>query len=105
MTGRDLLLSLPGLQQQVLNGMDLKVNVIEQTASALALQSQRWVNRYLSQMRFVASPEGAQTLERKPGRVTGAVLGMAAGALFGVLLAVALGWWRQHRDEIVADDR
>lgn len=104
-SGRDLLLSLEGLQRQVMTGKDMSVNVIEQTANTLALQSSRWVNRYLASMRFVASPQGAQTRERKPGPAIGIVLGTALGGLFGVLLAIALAWWRQHRDQIVADDR
>lgn len=104
-SGRDLLLSLPGLQQQALSGLDLGQNAIETAANSLALQSRRWANRYLSQMRFVASPQGALTRVRKPGRVTGAALGTLVGGLLGVLLAVSLSWWRRHRNEIVADDR
>jgi LPS O-antigen subunit length determinant protein (WzzB/FepE family) len=100
-SGRDLLLSLPGLRQQVMTGRDLSVNVVEQTANALELQSRQWSNRYLSRVRFVASPLGAQMLERRPGRLTGVALGLAIGALLGMVLAVMLSWWGQHRDEIV----
>jgi len=103
-SGRDLLLSLPGLQQQVLAGKDMKVNVVEQTANALELESRRWVNRYLEQMRFVASPQGAQMLERKPGRAVGAAFGLTLGALLGAARAIALAWWRRHRDGIVSGD-
>jgi hypothetical protein len=104
-TGRDLLLSLPGLQNQAVAGRDLTNNAVERAANALALQGRRWSNRYLAQMRFVASPQGALTRVRKPGRVTGAALGMIVGGLLGVLLAVSVSWWRRHREEIVADDR
>jgi hypothetical protein len=104
-TGRDLLLSLAGLQNQAVAGRDLADNAVERAANTLALQSRRWSNRYLAQMRFVASPQGALTRVRKPGRVTGAALGMIVGGLLGVLLAVSLSWWRRHRDEIVANDR
>lgn len=102
-SGRDLLRSLGGILAQATSGKDMSVNVIEQTAGTLALEAREWSDRYLEQMRFVASPQGAQGQERRLGRLVGLVLGTIFGAGLGILVAVALGWWRQHRDGILVD--
>jgi LPS O-antigen subunit length determinant protein (WzzB/FepE family) len=104
MPGRDFLLSLPELLARSSADKDFSVNVIEQTINELTLQTRFWTNHYLEQLRFVVSPQGAHALERKPGRAVGLILGTILGGGIGVLLAIALGWWRQHRDGILIDE-
>lgn len=102
-SGRRLLEALGDLQKQALAGHDLSVNVVERTANAFELKRQRWTNTYVAKMRFVASPEGALKRVRIPGRIVGTSVGTILGGGLGVVLAVLLGWWRSHRDEILAD--
>jgi LPS O-antigen subunit length determinant protein (WzzB/FepE family) len=104
-SGRELLGKLPELRKQALLGKDESVGVVDQTSSEIALQYREWSDRYLEQMRFVASPEGAQSLERRPGRALGAILGLLFGSFVGISLAVTLAWWRRHRDNIVSNSR
>lgn len=103
-SARAFLTGLKQLHAELFAGQDMTVNILEQTSNALDLQRTKWNNNYLSQMRFVASPDGAQVRVRKPGRVIGVVVGTFLGLLAGVALAIFLSWWRRNRDVIVSDD-
>ena len=102
MSGRAFLESLKGIREQALKGQDLSLGAVELVANSIDLQREGWVSKYLSQMRFVAAPEGTQRPVRRMGLLTGVILGAAVGALLGVLLAGLAGWWRQNRAVIVA---
>lgn len=103
-SGRELLARLDAIKTSALGGSDLRDSAVEEVDNALQIQAQRWRNEYLEHMRFVTSPQGAQVNERKFGRAVGAVAGGAFGLMFGIILALALSWWRQNRDVIRAPD-
>ncbi len=50
-------------------------------------------------MRFVASPEGSEIRERKPGLKLGLVLGGLLGGMLGVFVALVRGWWRGEQGD------
>ena len=103
-SARAFLTGLKQLHEELFAGKDLAVNILEQTSNTLDLQREKWNSKYLSQMRFVASPDGAQVRVRKPGRVLGALIGSLLGALAGIALAVFVSWWRHNRDVIVSNE-
>lgn len=103
-SARAFLASLKNIHARALEGNDLSSSAVEEVANDLDLQRLGWENKYLSQMRFVAAPEGSQVLVRDIGFVAGLALGGALGSIFGVLVAILLAWWRKNRSIIVAPD-
>lgn len=101
-SGRTFLEALKNVQTSVFQGQDKSIDIIEQTWNELDVERENWANTYLQSMRFVASPEGTETKQRKPGLALGVVLGGMLGGMFGVMLAFIRAWWRSNRDEITA---
>lgn len=105
-SGRQILDGLAGVLTQAFAGQDRTNDVVEQAWNELDLQQDNWRNRYLEQMRFIASPEGAEVKERKAGLVVGLLLGVIGGTMIGVFVAFAIGWWRGGEFErAVVSDR
>lgn len=102
MVGQDFLKRLEGLQEATFADQDLKLDVVEQTANEIALQRQSWLDNYLERSRFVVSPDGGEQKRRKPGVAVGGLLGGVLGGFFGLLLAFALAWWHDNREEVLA---
>lgn len=98
-SGRDFIGQLATIQEAVFQGQDQSIDIVEQTWNALDIERANWNTTYLSGMRFVASPEGAEIRERKPGLKLGIVLGGLVGGMFGVLAALVRAWWRNEADE------
>jgi len=103
-TGRAFLLNLPTIQKSVFAEQDGTSDIVEQTSIELEVQLASWNSRYLDSMRFVTSPEGAQTKVRNPSLRIALVLGAVVGGLLGVLLAFLRAWWRTNREVVMADD-
>lgn len=103
-TGRAFLETLEEIHRAAFAGQDAAVDIVEATANELAIERANWNNGYLAGMRFVTSPEGAETRVRKPGFALGLVLGGMLGGMFGVLLAFLRAWWRDNRAVVVAED-
>jgi hypothetical protein len=103
-TGRAFLLSLKALKDLALANVGSTLDVVEHTANAFDVEREKWNSAYLSQMRFVVAPEGAEVRVRKPGRIVGTLGGGVLGFMFGAVLALVLAWWRVNRAVIVADD-
>lgn len=101
-TGRAFLEELKNIQATVFKSQDKSIDVVEQAWNELDLERENWTTTYLQSMRFVASPEGTEVKERKPGLALGVVLGGMLGGMFGVMLAFIRAWWRNNRDEITA---
>ena len=101
-TGRAFLEELKNIQTTVFKSQDKSIDIIEQTWNELDVERENWANTYLQSMRFVASPEGTEVKQRKPGLALGVVLGGMLGGMFGVMLAFIRAWWRNNRDEITA---
>ena len=99
-TGRALLDSLTNLQVAVFQHQDRSVNIIEQTWNELDLQRLGWNYHYLTGLRFVVSPEGAEFRQRKPGLILGVLLGGFLGGFLGLILALLRKWWRENRSYI-----
>ncbi|CAI06948.1 hypothetical protein ebA1500 [Aromatoleum aromaticum EbN1] len=93
-TGPTFLQGLPNIQAAAFQGQDKSVDIIEQTWNELDVERATWTNTYLQSMRFVASPEGTEVKERKPGLALGLVLGGLLGGMLGVFGALARAWWR-----------
>lgn len=102
-TGRAFLEELKTIQAAVFQGQDKSIDIVEQTWNELDVERESWTNTYLQGMRFVASPEGTEVKERKPGLALGVVLGGMLGGMLGVMLAFIRAWWRSNRDEITAN--
>lgn len=102
-TGRAFLEELKNIQAAVFQGQDKSIDIVEQTWNELDVERENWSNTYLQGMRFVASPEGSEVKERKPGLALGVVLGGMLGGMLGVMLAFIRAWWRSNRDEITAN--
>lgn len=101
-TGKAFLDDLKNIQAAVFQGQDKSIDIVEQTWNELDVQRANWVGTYLSSMRFVASPEGTEVKERKPGTALGIVLGGMLGGMLGVMIAFVRAWWRGNRDEVIA---
>lgn len=103
-SARGFLDSLKSIRARALEGHDLSLNAVEAVANDLDLQRLGWENKYLSQMRFIAAPEGSQVRVRDISLALGLMFGLTLGALLGILLAILLAWWRENRSVIVAPD-
>lgn len=95
-TGKDFIAELGNIQAAVFQDQDKTVDIIEQTWNELDVERANWNTIYLSRMRFVASPEGAEIKERKPGLKLGIVLGGLVGGMLGLLVALVRAWWRNE---------
>lgn len=104
-SGRTFLEELKSVQTSVFEGQNKSIDIIEQTWNELDVERENWTNTYLQSMRFVASPEGTETKQSKPGLALGVVLGGMLGGMFGVMLAFIRAWWRSNRDEITANPK
>ena len=94
--GRTFLEQLNVIQTAVFEGKDRSADIIEKTWNELDVERANWTNTYLSGMRFLASPDGSEVRQRKPGIALAVVLGLILGGMIGVLVALILGWWRGH---------
>jgi len=94
LSGRGYLEQLASLQDATFAAHDKQVDIIEQTWNELDLERTQWSNVFLSSVRFVASPEGTEVKQRKPGMVLSAVLGGMLGGMLGILIALIRAWWR-----------
>lgn len=92
--GGTFLAKLKDIQVAVFHGYDKSIDIVEQTWNELDVERERWLANYLSRMRFVASPEGAETIHRKFGYLLGGILGGLLGVVSGLLLALVLVWWQ-----------
>lgn len=101
-TGRAFLDELKNIQTSVFHTRDMSSDIVEQTWNQLDVERENWTNTYLQSMRFLASPEGTEQKQRRPGLTLGVVLGGMVGSIFGVMLAFAHAWWRNNRDKITA---
>lgn len=99
-TGRQILSQLSGIQLAVFQNQDKSTDIIEQTWNEIDIQRQNWNTNYLSNMRFVAPPQGSETKQRKTGLALGAILGGVLGGMLGLMLALILGWWRGEHNEV-----
>lgn len=97
-TGRAFLGELGSIQAAIFQGQDKSIDIIEQTWNELDVERTNWINTYLQAMRFVASPEGTEVKERKPGLALGLVLGGLLGGMLGVFGALVRAWWRGDSD-------
>lgn len=102
--GREFLSELAEIQKQILAHQDMNNDVVEAAANAFSVERANWSYTYLAGMRFVTSPEGAETRVRKPSLTVGVALGGMLAGLLGVLLAFSRAWWRDNRAIVVADD-
>lgn len=100
-TGRAFLGALGNIQTTVFQGQDKSIDIIEQTWNELDVERTNWTNTYLQAMRFVASPEGTEVKERKPGLALGVALGGVLGGMLAVMVAFIRAWWRNNRDQII----
>ena len=98
-TGPAFLAGLTDIQAAVFQGQDKSIDIIEQTWNELDVERETWNNTYLQGMRFVASPEGSEIRERKPGLKLGLVLGGLLGGMLGVFVALVRGWWRGEQGD------
>lgn len=98
-TGKTFLGELKNIQAAVFQGQDTSIDIIEQTWNELDVQRENWASTYLSSMRFVASPEGTEVKERKPGLALGLVLGGMLGGMLGVFGALMRAWWRGDEEK------
>lgn len=101
-TGRDFLHSLQSIHANVFQGQDKTIDIVEQTWNELDMQRENWSSNYLSSMRFVASPEGAEVKVRKPGLALGLVLGGMLGGMLGIMIALIRAWWRNEGETTAA---
>jgi hypothetical protein len=99
-TGRAFLEELRNIQSVVFQNQDKSIDIVEQTWNELDVERESWINTYLQGMRFVAPPEGTETVQRQPGLAPSVVLGGLLGGMFGVMFALVRGWWRGSRDAI-----
>lgn len=104
-TGRAFLDELANIQNTAFKDQDRAIDIVEQTFNELEVERENWVSNYVSSMRFIASPEGTETKQRKPGLALGVVLGGMLGGMAGVMLALIRGWWRGDGDEMTADSK
>lgn len=93
-TGRAFLDGIQNTQAAVFQGHDKSIDVVEQTWNELDVERANWANTYLQSMRFVASPEGTEIKQRKPGLALGIVLGGMLGGMLGIMIALIRAWWR-----------
>ncbi|THF63129.1 lipopolysaccharide biosynthesis protein [Pseudothauera nasutitermitis] len=98
-TGRAFLEELKRIQAAVFQNQDKTIDIVEQTWNELDVKRENWANTYLQGMRFIASPEGAEVKERKPGLKLGIVLGGLLGGMLGMFIALVRAWWRSDQDE------
>lgn len=101
-TGRAFLEELKNIHATVFQKQDKSIDIVEQTWNELDVERANWTNTYLQGMRFVASPEGTERKQRKPGLALGLVLGGMLGGMFGVMLALVRAWWRGNADQTTA---
>lgn len=97
-TGKAFLGELKNIHAAVFQGQDKSIDIVEQTWNELDVQRENWASTYLSSMRFVASPEGTEVKERKPGLALGLVLGGMLGGMLGVFGALMRAWWRGDQE-------
>lgn len=103
-TGQELLAALATLRMAVFAGQNPTEEIVELTGNEIDIQRQAWSNRYLDRMRFVASPEGAESRVRSPSLRVGGMLGGILGGLLGLVLSFGLAWWHDNRDAVMARD-
>lgn len=103
-SGRDFIGRLQSIQNQLFETVDMTAEINEQVSNSLTLFREQLDATYISQMRFVASPEGSIVRERKPGRLLGLIGGAMLGLLFGVVVSLWLTWWRHNREAVIADE-
>lgn len=103
-TGRAFIDGLKKVQADVFKDVDMSVDVNEQVSNELDLLREQMYADYVSEMRFVASPEGSIVRVRKPGRLLGLIGGGVLGLTLGVFLSLMMTWWRHNREAIVADE-
>lgn len=97
--GKTFLGELKSIQAAVFQQQDKSIDVVELTWNELDVQRENWASTYLSSMRFVASPEGAEVKKRKPGLALGLVLGGLLGGMLGLFIALVRAWWRSGVNE------
>lgn len=101
-TGRAFLRSLENIQTAAFQDHDRTLDIVEQTWNEIDVQRENWSSNYLSSMRFVASPEGAEVKVRKPGLALGLVLGGMLGGMLGIMIALIRAWWRNEGETTAA---
>jgi LPS O-antigen subunit length determinant protein (WzzB/FepE family) len=69
---------------------------VEKTWNELDVERENWTTTYLQSMRFVASPEGTEVKERKPGLALGVVLGGLLGGMLGMFITLVRAWWKNE---------
>lgn len=95
-TGRAFLEALKNVQTSVFQREDKSIDVVEQAWNELDVERENWTTTYLQSMRFVASPEGTEVKERKPGLALGVVLGGLLGGMLGMFIALVRAWWKNE---------
>jgi hypothetical protein len=103
-TGQALIEKLETLHHDVFLEQDATQEIVEKTANELDIQRQVWNDFYLQRMRFVASPEGAESRLRQPSLRVGGLIGGVLGGLVGLLCTLLLAWWHDNRDQVLARD-
>lgn len=94
-TGPAFLEGLANIQTAIFQDQDKSVDIVEQTWNELDVERANWTNTYLRAMRFVASPDGTEIKERKPGMALGLVLGGLLGGMLGIFGALVRAWWKR----------
>ena len=87
-----------------MHNADSTSEIVERTSNELRLEREGWKSDYLERTRFVVDPEGAMIRVRKPGRLLGMLVGGSLGFLFGLSIALVLGWWKVNRADIVSEN-
>lgn len=100
-SGKDFIGELGKIQETVFQNLDKSDDIVEQTWNEIDIERANWATTYLSSMRFVASPEGTEIQERKPGLKLGIVLGGLLGGMLGLFVALVRTWWKNEPDETV----
>lgn len=102
-SGRSFLEQLQTIQAATFEGKNRTDDLVEKTWNELEVERTNWSSKYLSSMRFIASPDGSEIRQRKPGMATAALLGLILGGMGGILAALIAGWWHGSRREVVAE--
>lgn len=104
-SGRGFLERLKEIQVNTFAAQDKSRDIVEQTWNEIDLERTQWNDAFLSNMRFVAQPEGTEIKQRKPGLALGIVLGGVLGGMLGVMTALVRGWWRGGHEDVPAGSK
>lgn len=94
--GRAFLAGLKGFQEQVFDGEDKRLGIVEQVWNELDMEREAWLAKYLPDGEVYRLGPISENRERKPGILQGMALGGLLGGLLGLITALLLAWFREH---------